>query len=261
MTKSKWLFIGTDARLQACCKRFQQHGYEAKHVGTDTCTPALMEVIKAWQPQQIVFPILQLEGQLPVSILPKQVRLYVGVTTTAWQQPFKEAEIELVHYLQDERFIWDNAQLTAEAFVHEYYRRMRKQIAGQLMGIAGFGKVAKRTAHVLGAMGATVTIYARSDEQLGEAASYGYEVQSLEKAHTLTSGVLINTIPAKWYTLHKNTTLHLFDLASAPGCLVTNENPEYYTVLLGLPGKHFPDDAATVLAGALERSYRKWKGN
>lgn len=254
MSNEKWLFVGTDQRLRACSLLFQRRGFDTKYMATNENSSQLLQLISEWQPHHIVLPILQLEGTIPASSLPKDVRLYVGVTSKEWQQPFKNAGIELIHYLQDDIFIWHNAQLTAEAFVHEYYRRMKKQIAGSHMMIAGFGKVAKRTAHLLNAMGATITIFARSVDQLGEASTFGYEARALEETNEITSGVLINTIPAKWYTMHKNTTLHLFDLASAPGCLVKNEKPEYYTVLLGLPGKHFPDDAAAVLAGALERS-------
>ena len=73
----------------------------------------------------------------------------------------------------------------------------------------------------------------------------------------MKEGILINTIPAKWLAATENPSLHIYDLASAPGCLKAQLSSEYYTVLLGLPGKHFPVDAAVALADALERMYRR----
>ena len=45
--------------------------------------------------------------------------------------------------------------------------------------MAGFGKVGKMTAHVLAALGADVTVVARSITQLSEAAALGYETEQL----------------------------------------------------------------------------------
>jgi dipicolinate synthase subunit A len=63
----------------------------------------------------------------------------------------------------------------------------------------------------------------------------------------------VNSIPSQWLTVEKELEFPIFDLASSPGCLKNPLSSEYYTILLGLPGKHFPVDAATALADALER--------
>ena len=100
------------------------------------------------------------------------------------------------------------------------------------------------TAAVLASLGAAVTILARSSDQLGEAAAIGYKTMQLPTDTVDLKGILVNTIPAKWLAVEKDSTLRIYDLASAPGCLRANSPDEYYTIHLGLPGKHFPADAA-----------------
>jgi dipicolinate synthase subunit A len=252
-----WLFIGTDQRLSTCCDMFLERGYNCYHIGMDRYTEQLGERIAELSPQHIVFPILQMAGEIPPALLAEGTRLYTGVASEEWLLPFKDAGLIVNPYLKDEQFIWQNARLTAEAFVHEYYARMRRQLAGNSFHVAGFGKVGKTTAHVLASLGADVTVVARSSTQLSEASVLGYKTERLTADFDLKEGNLVNTIPAKWLAVNGNPRVHIFDLASAPGCLKEPLSPEYYTVLLGLPGKHFPIDAAAVLANALEGMYRK----
>ncbi|KXH80031.1 hypothetical protein [Sporosarcina sp. HYO08] len=252
-----WLFIGSDQRLAACSEIMSERGYVCHYVGTDHYSERLDEAILEIAPQNIVFPILELKGEVTSQKeWRKDTRLYTGIASEKWLAPFKEAGLTADSYLQEEQFIWQNAILTAEAFVHEYYARNKRIIAGNHFYVAGFGRVGKAVAHVLSALGAFVTVAARSDAQLGEASAFGYGTIRLTDEFSLDKGNLVNTIPAKWLSIdEKCASLHVFDLASAPGCLKEHPAPEYYTILLGLPGKHFPVDAATALADALERMY------
>ncbi len=257
MRDDKWLFIGTDKRLSTCSEMLSERGYECYHFGTDQYTEQLGARIAELSPRHIVFPILQMKGTIPSDLLKKGTRLYTGVASDEWLTSFKDAGIQIHSYLKDEQFIWQNARLTAEAFVHDYYTRMKRQLAGNHFHVAGFGRVGKLTAQVLASLGAYVTVLARSHTQLSEAAALGYKIERLRDDFDMREGNLINTIPAKWLSVAENSELHVFDLASAPGCLKEPLSSEYYTVLLGLPGKHFPVDAAAVLADALEGMYRQ----
>ncbi|MEK3935028.1 hypothetical protein MKY41_06865 [Sporosarcina sp. FSL W7-1349] len=258
MTNEKWLFIGTDERIAACCNIFKQRGHDSTHFRTDCYTEPLGDLLLQLEPDHIVLPVLQMEGPpIPAGRLAKGARLYTGVASEQWIRPFEEAGHPVHSYLKEEQFIWENARLTAEAFVHEYYNRTKRSIAGKQFYVAGFGRVGKLTAHVLASLGAKVTIIARAEAQLGEAAALGYETIALTDSFQLPEGELINTIPVQWLSAAQDSRSHIFDLASAPGCLKKSPAPEYYTVLLGLPGKHYPEDAAVALAGALGRIYRK----
>jgi len=155
--------------------------------------------------------------------------------------------------LHEERFIWENAILTAEGFLREFYKDSNRCVQGKHFFVTGFGKVGKMTAKAIQALGGKVTVIARSETQLSEAISLGYTIQSIHQDLSEEDSVLVNTIPAQWLFLQNHSPLRIYDLASAPGCLKPGSFAEYYTIHLGLPGKHFPDDAAQVLAEALLR--------
>lgn len=257
MNDDNWLVIGADPRLASCCAMLEERGYNCHHIATNQYTEQLGEHIMRLSPKYVIFPILQLAGKLPPTIFAEGTQLYTGVTSEGWRKPFEDAGLQLHSYVKDESFIWKNARLTAEAFVHEYYARVKRQIAGTHFKVAGFGKVGKMTAHVLTALGAHVTIVARSITQLSEAVALGYGTEPLTADFELVAGNLVNTIPAQWLAVNANPQLHIFDLASAPGCLKEPLSSEYYTVLLGLPGKHFPIDAAAILTDTVEGMSRK----
>lgn len=257
MNEEKWLFIGTDRRLLACGKLMDNVGNECLIVQTDSYSAELAEALVNFKPNHIVFPILEMEGTLPVDLLAKDTRLYTGVVSNDWLKPFSDAGLTINSYLREEIFVWENARLTAEAFINVFYTQTGRTILNNYFHIAGYGRIGKMVADTLRSLGGKVTVIARSDAQLGEAAARGFEVNRLMDIANRTDSYLVNTIPAKWLKNELNLPLFIFDLASAPGCLIDDQVPEYYTILPGLPGKHFPIDAAISLQGALERIYRR----
>ncbi|WP_339249787.1 hypothetical protein NSQ43_09970 [Sporosarcina sp. FSL W8-0480] len=249
----KWLFIGTDKRLSECCRIMKESGAETYHYNGNSYTDELSTVLEEFAPTHIVFPVLQMEGTIPVGKIKEGTILYPGVATQDWINHFVEAGITVKSYQKEVEYVWENARLTAEGFLIEYYSSTKRRISGEHFYIAGFGKVAKMTAEVLSSLGASVTILARSHDQLGEASAVGYKTIPLTTGDVNLHGNFINTIPAKWMRTGENAEIRIFDLASAPGCLKDNDPVEYYTIHLGLPGKHFPVDAAKALADALLR--------
>ncbi|MCM3637827.1 hypothetical protein M3152_08835 [Sporosarcina luteola] len=249
----RWLFIGTDLRLSECSRIMGENGFNVFHYDGNGYSAQLAGILDEFSPDHIVFPILQMEGAIPVDKINKSAILYPGVAASDWLAPFSEAGFTIRPYLKEVEFVWENAVLTAEGFLLEYYSSAKRRISGEHFYIAGFGKVGKMTAAVLASLGASITIVARSPEQLGEAAAIGYKTLHLPTGLVDVEGILVNTIPAKWLEVETDSTLRIFDLASAPGCLKGNSPDEYYTIHLGLPGKHFPADAAKALSEALLR--------
>lgn len=257
MNESKWLFIGTDRRLKVCSELMEDAGYRCRIVQTDVYSSELEQALIDFAPNHIVFPILEMTGTLPVNLLAKDAKLYTGVVSEAWLKPFLDADLTIHSYLREEIFIWENARLTAEAFLNIFYSQMGQIILNKDFQVAGYGRIGKMVADALHGLGGRVTIIARSEAQLGEAAARGFQTKRLNDTLNCAGSYFINTIPAKWLTIEKERPLFIFDLASAPGCLIDARVPEYYIILPGLPGKHFPLDAATALKGALERIYRR----
>lgn len=257
MNDNRWLFIGLDRRIEVCSSILSGRGHLCRYVKSDHVNTELEETIREFKPNHIVFPILQLKGDFPVKILNKETKLFMGVADDKWLHPFSQENLDIRSYLAEEQFVWRNARLTAEGFIAEYYTRTKRVISGEHFYVAGFGKVGKMVADVLASLGAQVTILARSNTQLGEALANNYAALQLTSDFKVQKGCLVNTIPAPWFSLDSHAKHHIFDLASAPGCLRGNGESEYYTILPGLPGIHFPIDAATALADALDRMYSR----
>jgi dipicolinate synthase subunit A len=249
----KWLFIGTDRRIAECSQMMNDQGFDVWHYEGNDYTDRLARILEDNAPDHIVFPILQMDGTIPLDKIKETAVLYPGVATKEWLAQLDKANITIQPYLKEVEFVWENAVLTAEGFLLEYYASAKRRVSGEHFYIAGFGRVGKATAAVLASLGAAVTILARSPDQLGEAASNGYKTMLLPTDTVSLEGILVNTIPAKWLAIEKGSTLRIYDLASMPGCLRDNSPDEYYTIHLGLPGKHFPVDAANALFKALLR--------
>lgn len=257
MSENKWLFIGTDRRLSVCHKLMSEDGYECRLVKTDDMTDELKNEIINFQPCHIVFPILQMTGTIPVDLLDYKPVLYTGVASAEWLKPYQEAGLLIHSYLNEELYIWENAHITAEAFLKEFYKESEATVGNNKFLLAGFGRVGKMVAEVLRGIGGEVTVVARSEFQLAEAKLLGFQVSSISNDLPLKGQYLVNTIPAKWLKIGKTRPDFIFDLASAPGCLAEPDYVEYYTLLPGLPGKHFPFDAAKALKDALNRINRR----
>ena len=256
MNEEKWLFIGTDQRLSECSKLMANRGFVCRSVKTNSYTSELEAVLIEFLPHNIVFPILEMDGLIPLNLIGEGTNLYTGVVSDKWLEPYKEAGYTIKSYLQEELFVWENARLTAEAFILEYYAKTGRTISEKQFHVAGYGRVGKMIADIISSLGGDVSVIARSAAHLGEAKMRGFQVKQISENLEISDGYLVNTIPAKWFSVQQDSPQFIFDLASAPGCLMQAKTLEYYTLLPGLPGKYFPVDAAFALADALERIHQ-----
>ncbi|ARK22760.1 MULTISPECIES: NAD-binding protein [Sporosarcina] len=250
---TKWLVVGTDQRLRIANELLVESGIDSVYISTDTFDDQLKKILLETKPDCLLLPLLSMKQSIPVDYLKEGSSVYSGNTSAVWRQELVEKSIRHTNYLEKEQFIWRNAQLTAEAFVHIFYEQTKRQIAGKHFYIAGFGRVGKAIAHTLHQLQATVTVVARSEEQLAEAGVLGYNTLQLNETTMFTNGYLVNTVPAQWLDIKQSGSVPVFDVSSAPGCLKQGDSSEYYTIHLKLPGKHFPKDAAAVLVDAVLR--------
>ena len=122
MIKDQWLFIGTDKRLELCEKLMREEGRNCRYVKTDLYSLELENVLKAFQPTHIVFPILQMKDMMPSTFLQADVKLYTGIASKEWLAPLEEKGLAIQSYLKEELYVWENAEITAEAFLKEFYK-------------------------------------------------------------------------------------------------------------------------------------------
>lgn len=234
----------------------QKDGKNCRLIQTDVYSDEVKTVLETFQPSDIVFPVLQMKDSFPVDLLKVDARLYTGQATDEWVAPFKESGIHIQSYLSETVYIWENAKITAEAFVKVFYEETGQMIYGKKFTIAGFGRVGKMTAYLLRGMGARITIMTGDEAERIEAQLSDFHAYSIYEQLPGEDDYLVNTIPAKWLKVDCVKPIFIFDLASSPGCLDGAGNLEYYKLLPGLPGKHFPSEAAKALTEALYRIHR-----
>ncbi|MFF3100488.1 NAD(P)-dependent oxidoreductase [Viridibacillus arvi] len=266
MTEERWLLIGTDARFKKLAVQLSKPNRTVVYKYTDEWNEELLMLSKKLQPNRIVLPIHPPKWSSDMNSffsVAENAMLFVGRTTPEFKQQLSTTKT--VYYLEDEQFIWQNAKLTAEGMLRSFYDHEQRSMDGQHLIITGFGRVAKMTAALCRDLGATIHVMARSATQIYEAEAFGYKASVLApEAFESKSDYIINTIPVKWLTnafsekLQSSTTV--FDLASAPGCLAFEEQPDFdYIQLPALPGKFFPQDAADLLIQTIELHNAKYK--
>lgn len=255
--KKKCAIIGTDARLNHVQTTVSGE-LHAKLFPTMVWNDALKNAIHEFQPQIIFLPIQTIKLEIPFA-LPKSCEvIFIGKKHEDIERELKQGNTHVFYYLEDEEWIWDNANLTAEGFINYFYLNEKQSIYNKQFIITGYGRVGKRLAFALHHLGAKVIISVRSNHQLFEAKSYGFQIETLEnmlKRQKDPSMYLINTIPSKWLDNSKAAYFkQVFDLASNPGCLLDSETniPGNYALSTSLPGMYFPQDAGYLIARLIQ---------
>ncbi|SER52578.1 NAD(P)-dependent oxidoreductase [Psychrobacillus sp. OK032] len=256
--KKKCVIIGTDLRLSYFHTAISRD-LNTKLVATMTWDEELKDAINQFEPQILFLPIQPLKMERPF-ILPDSCEvLFVGKKNEEINQEIeRRGDIQVFSYLEDEQYIWDNANLTAEGFISYFYTHEKQAIYNKQFIITGYGRVGKRLAYALHHLGAKVVISVRSEHQLFEAKSYGYAIETLENLLDKPknkSAYLINTIPSRWLENTQAASFkRVFDLASNPGCLIDSEGniPTNYSISTSLPGMYFPQDAGLLIAQSVQ---------
>lgn len=258
MGSEKWLVVGTDARLKKLATKLTSPERTVYYKSKTSWDYELNHIAFELQPDYIVLPIHPLQVEVPTILGIEKAIVFSGKVNEEWSRIL--ANHTVYFYLEDEEFIWQNAVLTAEAFVSVFYNT-KNAISGKRFIVTGFGRVAKMVGHILRSIGAEVVIAVRSDVQLNEAKAFRYETTYLIDIGDITGDYLVNTIPAKWLdaTLNEKIKMPIYDLASFPGCLQDGVNRSDYELLPALPGKFFPQDAANVLYQSIVGQLRRKK--
>lgn len=177
---------------------------------------------------------LELDGHRLTTDSPNQI------APPSWRQG--------VPYYKDEIYVIENAALTAEGALELLMRRSNRGLAGMKVLVAGFGRIGGFLTGMLSALGAHVTVAARSEAARAAARARGADSVDITQISPVFDGV-VNTVPAP--ILHGDYGGALcIDVASAPGGWATDA-----PVLKapGLPGLYAPKAAADVMAEAIYR--------
>ena len=158
------------------------------------------------------------------------------------------------------RQVHRNACITAEATVAEILKYSDYSIREQKIIVSGYGRCGREIARVLSAMGAKVTVLARSAEARRLARTEGHEAVDFSYGPEEAYGArtVVNTVPALVIREPMIREMHsdavIIDIASRPGGTDLMAAEAYgikVVAALGLPGLYTTKSSAKVLADAI----------
>ncbi len=189
-----------------------------------------------------------------------------GVFSPEWKQRFEDAGVDYWDLMADASVVHRNAYITAEATVAEILKYSDYSIRGQKIIVCGYGKCGREISNLLAAIGAKVTVLARSVEARRLARTEGHEAVDFSYGPDEAYGArtIVNTVPAQVIREPIIREMHpdavIIDIASRPGGtdLMAAENYGIKVVAaLGLPGIYTTKSSARVLADAVMTHIKK----
>ena len=174
----------------------------------------------------------------------------------------------VIDYGKREDFAVLNAVPTAEGALLLALQNGRRTVFGTRVGIVGYGRVAFAAAKLFCAVGADVTVFARSTRARAEAHMMGYTAKPISAFSECVGEyeILINTVPARIFNRDILSEFscgsRLIELASAPFGLDFDEAAALGVRVeraSGLPGKYFPETAGYAVADTVTEILREKK--
>ena len=180
-------------------------------------------------------------------------RVFAGRAPEPLRALCRRRGLPLTDYLHREDFALRNAELTAEGAL-ELLLQGENALRGSHVLIAGFGRIGRRLAGKLTALGALVTVAARRPEERALAELMG--CRTLRFSETAVPAIwdaVVNTVPAPVFgtpELEAFGDARLLELASAPfgfDPAAAEALGRKISLCSGLPGKCAPAAAAAAL--------------
>lgn len=134
-----------------------------------------------------------------------------------------QRKLELRDYFAREELAIANAVPTAEGAVQIALEELPVTLHNARALVIGYGRVGRVLAHRLGALGAKVSVAARSHEQLAWAGVWGYSTEHVARLTPWLCGydLVVNTVPTRILGREELAALKpgalVIDLASKPG--------------------------------------------
>lgn len=268
--------LGGDLRSVYLAHRLLRDGHTVRTFGlelADIPPPCRSDTLQEalWETQCVLLPTPAAVGgllrtpfgcvPLPVdavaAAIPRGVRIFGGALNLQLREALAAQGLYAVDLLSDEALTIRNASITAQCALRLLSEQLPHCIAGHRVLILGAGRIGKLLGLQLKALGADVTVAARSPADRAWCAALGLATADIAdlSAILLLSPIVVNTVPAR--ILDDRLLRHLphgallLELASAPGGFdaVHAESMGLHPVHGGgLPGKYAPQSAANAIA-------------
>lgn len=181
-------------------------------------------------------------------------QIILGGAVGSWSEKINaEYGLTVQDYYAREEVQIANAVLTAEGAIMRMMEETEYTVQGSRCLVIGYGRIGKALAQRLQALGAVVTVSARSGCDLAWIKACGFRASLLNEVRGQLGDfdVIFNTAPAQvlgpeYLSIVRNDTL-LVELASLPGGFdekYVKENNLSIIIERGLPGKTAPMSAA-----------------
>ena len=158
---------------------------------------------------------------------------------------FLPPEIPKIDLLKEERYIAENAHLTADCALRLLGQHLPCRFRDCPVLVIGWGRIGKCLAEMLKALSARVTVAARKPADIALLTALGYDVVRVDAIEAKHYKAIVNTAPAP--VLPAGEGLRI-DLASVKG--MEGDNVIWAR---GLPGKMLPESSGKLIADAILR--------
>lgn len=190
---------------------------------------------------------------IPFSTLaiPDGTALLGGRVPAAWQAGRVFSDVE-----ENEKFLLDNAYLTAAAGVATALRAGERAFFRVTAGVIGYGRIGRFCADMLRALGAEVEVYVRRGEVKECAERSGFRARLLEEGMSIPTDLLFGSAPApaeNLVALRISPTASVYDLGGGlPTHLLATDGTRIPVLSLrGAPGVFAPRAAGEIYGGAI----------
>ncbi|GAA0445090.1 dipicolinic acid synthetase subunit A [Lentibacillus halophilus] len=188
--------------------------------------------------------------------------LFTGISNDYLNQATEQANVTLIPLLNRDDVAIYNSIPTAEGTIMKAMEHTDFTIHSSRVFVVGFGRVGNTVANKFAALGANVSVCAKSIMDLARITELGHTAIPFEQLHKHTSecDLLINTVPAQVVTRKEVQQLPphaiIFDLASKPGGTDFDyaEQRGIKAILAkSLPGIVAPKTAGKILADVIKQ--------
>ena len=276
----KITFIGGDARTVALCRLFEQAGDTVLRLftmGQENDSPDLAAALRSADVLVLPLPVSRdgIHPTAPAGLTPptlteifeevgRDCLVLGGMLSPRVRAVASAAETEITDYYMGEELIRKNAIATAEAAVAMAALELPVTIMGNHFAILGAGRIAMHTLSLLRAMGARVSLFARSPAAREKAQSLGATVYPIEATVAPdippTVRAVFSTVPAMLYprgAKMPSRGTYFYDLGG--GAMDAEAAREAGIILppsAALPGKYSPESAAEYLFAEIKKLIR-----
>ena len=189
-------------------------------------------------------------------------KLITGAINNISVEKLNNNKINYVYIMKSEEFVQKNALATAEGTIDIIMQNTLTTIQNSNILIIGYGRISKKLAYMLKALGANITIVSRREETIKDAFEKGYISKNVKELANIVDEyeVIVNTVPA--IVINKNVLENInketliIDLASGVGGIdyIEAKKQEKNTIwALSIPSKYSPKSAAKYLKEEITR--------